>query len=117
MQKYLFTIVLIISCFASAGLNEKAVSCVKVTGDTALVVTVANNENLIAVVSAVANKQERIILNRDVVHNYKYNFSSYESADHEFYLLISRMDGKGQMLLNDGSNILSADDLNCQELQ
>ena len=117
MKKIISAIVFLFTAIASAELNQKAVSCVKAAGDNDLVVTVVNDESLKAVVSSVGQNQEHVILRRDVTHSFKYNFSSYESADHEFYLLISRMDGKGQMLLKAGDNMISSDNLICHELQ
>lgn len=116
MKKYLFAFVFLFTALASAELNQKAVSCIKSSGDGDLVVTVVKDESLKAVVSSGGQDDEHVLLRRDVVHSFKYNFSSYESADHEFYLLISRMDGKGQLLLKAGDHMISSDNLICHEL-
>lgn len=115
MKNTIILFALLYSTHAAAEINPASIRCVQDPKNDRLQVSIVNDKSLQAIVTLRDENQKEVVSHKEVVHSYKYSFSSYESLDHQFYLQVSRMEGTAQMLLRDSAGNTSLVNLSCEE--
>ncbi|WP_413294519.1 hypothetical protein ACLSU7_05300 [Bdellovibrio sp. HCB185ZH] len=111
-MKFLLAIALV-SLTLPAFADTTQVTCTPQNGSRNLKVYIRGDITPRAQTIITDNRGSRIVSDKEVHSVYANGYTAYESADHEFYLVVNQSYGNSKLILTDAQGNKSTANLNC----